>query len=345
QLAPRQRHIVLAECTRRQKHIADIRPVLRQALAITEARGRCHLTDLGTSWLSDWLNCKGLPKDWADIRDVFLTARALGQHDMPLTRRKLLAKPDGLRMAILQNAYGIKLRQTPSLARMRAALAGIALKRAFGNKLAPGFSTDGGVDANSSRLLAGELARKPRDFETDGKLIAALAAEAVHAAQADVGTLRLTILRAYFSRAAGPTASEQPVTAPPRMAARTAKPPADGKAPHANATANPAKATTTGRPDLEAFATAVLAAGEARAQGWPGNRKVLIGHLWEEVAAHHADWGLCDVEFQNMLVEAHRTGHLVLANADLKSKSDLADFERSAITYKNTVWHFIRLDT
>ncbi|MEO0673281.1 MAG: hypothetical protein AAFZ05_14795, partial [Pseudomonadota bacterium] len=233
--------------------------------AITEARGRCHLTDLGTSWLSDWLNCKGLPKDWADIRDVFLTARALGQHDMPLTRRKLLAKPDGLRMAILQNAYGIKLRQTPSLARMRAALAGIALKRAFGNKLAPGFSTDGGVDANSSRLLAGELARKPRDFETDGKLIAALAAEAVHAAQADVGTLRLTILRAYFSRAAGPTASEQPVTAPPRMAARTAKPPADGKAPQANATANLAKATTTGRPDLEAFSTAVLAAGEARA--------------------------------------------------------------------------------
>ncbi|MEO0671852.1 MAG: hypothetical protein AAFZ05_07475, partial [Pseudomonadota bacterium] len=109
--------------------------------------------------------------------------------------------------------------------------------------------------------------------------------------------------------------------------------------------ANPAKTATTGRPDLEAFATAVLAAGEARAQGWPGNRKVLISHLWEEVAAHHADWGLCDVEFQNMLVEAHRTGHLVLANADLKSKSDLADFERSAITYKNTVWHFIRLDT
>ncbi|MEO1265955.1 MAG: hypothetical protein AAFV26_09645, partial [Pseudomonadota bacterium] len=163
--------------------------------AISETRGRYHLTDLGASWVMDWLGVNALPKDWAEIRDIHLTARALDQTAMPLTRKKLLAKPDGLRMAILQNAYGIKLRQMPTLARLRAALAGVALKRAFGNKLAPGFSTDGGVDANSSRLLAGELARKPRDFGTDAKLIAALAAEAIGAAQADVSTLRLTVMR------------------------------------------------------------------------------------------------------------------------------------------------------
>ena len=45
-----------------------------------------------------------------------------------------------------------------------------------------------------------------------------------------------------------------------------------------------------------------------------------------------------------MLVEAHRSGQVMLANADLKNRTDLADFQRSAVTYKNTVWHFVRLE-
>jgi hypothetical protein len=45
-----------------------------------------------------------------------------------------------------------------------------------------------------------------------------------------------------------------------------------------------------------------------------------------------------------MLTEAHRCGLLVLANADLKDKRDLKDLQASAVTYKNTVWHFIRVE-
>ena len=45
-----------------------------------------------------------------------------------------------------------------------------------------------------------------------------------------------------------------------------------------------------------------------------------------------------------MLAEAHRLGALVLANADLKDKKNMAAIESSAVPYKNTVWHFVRVD-
>jgi hypothetical protein len=45
-----------------------------------------------------------------------------------------------------------------------------------------------------------------------------------------------------------------------------------------------------------------------------------------------------------MLAEAHRTGHLILASADLKGKHQMKEFQASAIAYKNMVWHFVRVD-
>ena len=45
-----------------------------------------------------------------------------------------------------------------------------------------------------------------------------------------------------------------------------------------------------------------------------------------------------------MLAGAHRAGQLVLASADLKNKEKIKDFEDSAILYKNTVWHFVRVE-
>ena len=45
-----------------------------------------------------------------------------------------------------------------------------------------------------------------------------------------------------------------------------------------------------------------------------------------------------------MLAEAHRSGHVVLSGADLKDKCDLRALEDSKILYKNTVWHFVRVE-
>lgn len=291
--------------------------LLDEGLA-TASRGRYQLTDAGRLSVATWLGARGLPGDWSELRDTHLMARALGQIDMPATRRNMLSRPDGLRMAIVQKAYGLRLRRVPTPARVRAALAGIALKRAFGNKLGPDFSVDGGVDANASRVLAGQLARRPQDFGTDSRLIGALAAEAIGAAQSDINTLRLVLVRQLVSEALGASPAALPTPAPP---------------------------AATERPDLETFAHAVLGAADGCAQGWPGNRKAFISSVWDAVREAQSQWALTEIEFKSMLVEAHRSGLVVLANADLKPKADLADFQRSAITYKNTVWHFIRLET
>ena len=45
-----------------------------------------------------------------------------------------------------------------------------------------------------------------------------------------------------------------------------------------------------------------------------------------------------------MLAEAHRSGQLALANADLKDKDNIKDVQDSAVVYRNAVFHFIRVD-
>jgi hypothetical protein len=67
-------------------------------------------------------------------------------------------------------------------------------------------------------------------------------------------------------------------------------------------------------------------------------------HAWRNVQERYPEWGLTEIEFKAMLTEAHRTGHIVLANADLKNKDNARDIQDSAISFKNTVWHFIRID-
>ena len=107
----------------------------------------------------------------------------------------------------------------------------------------------------------------------------------------------------------------------------------------------PARPAAATRPDLAGFANVVQSAASIRAEGWPGNRKAFISHVWSVVQEKHPEWGLTDIEFKAMLAEAHRTGHVVLANADLKDKKSMKDLQDSAVAYKNTVWHFVRVET
>ena len=104
----------------------------------------------------------------------------------------------------VQQAYGLPGRRTPSVAKLRCALAVVALERAFGNKIKSGLDSGKSLSAKAGRMLAGQLSRRPRDFGTDARLIAALAAEACGSSQPDAGALRQTILRNAIShRTAG----------------------------------------------------------------------------------------------------------------------------------------------
>lgn len=306
-------------------------------------RSRVELTEAGREAVQNALGGRLLPRAWGEIRDVRLIALALGIETAANARIKRLAKPDGLRAAILERAYGLKLRGAASPPRLRQALAVVALEQAFGNTLKGTIGSRTGLSAKAGRLLAGQLSHRPRDFGTDGRLIAALAAEQVGAFQTDADALRTAILRNFVTESMStPSPAPGIATAEPARTVHAA--PVARKSAVVVPGPRRARPAAASRPNLEGFASVVLRVADAHAEGWPGNRKAFISRVWQGIEAQHPEWGLTEIEFKAMLAEAHRTGHVVLANADLKDKKSLKDLQDSAVAYKNTVWHFIRVD-
>ena len=327
----------LAACAAHRMPLAHWRSLVeREIEALCEAGltrtvgTRLEASDAGVARAAIFLGLKSaLPRSWEEVHDVHLTAKALGLERHSGRRLAGLATPDGLRTAIVERAFGLKMRGLATPSRLRAALAAVALERAFGNQIKPSLSGKLGLSAKAGRWLAGQLAKKPRDYGTDARLIAALAAEHVGAAQADGATLRLALLRGYLNGADKPPVGPRPARTPPLRPRVVASLPA------------PAEPT---RPDLMGFAHEVRQHAEARAQGWPGNRKAYISHVWQRLRERRGEWGLSEIEFKCMLIEAHRAGSLALAHADMKDKSNIAELQESAVVYKNAVFHFVRVD-
>lgn len=283
---------------------------------------------------------------WSELRDLRLTAMALGFSGEPAKRLRSLITPDGLRFAILENAFKLRIKGVPTAARVREALAAAALRRAFGEKSTTELAGKLGLSAKASRLLAAQLSRKPRDFGTDSRLIATLAAEQVGASSTDPEAVRLALLRQFFAVVPGKAAAQKrppvrrPAVVEPRpVVARAETPAAPSPTPPPATLAVP-----SGRPDLAGFAAEVRKQAATAAQGWSGDRKAYISHVWRNVRDQHHQWNLSEIEFKCMLAEAHRLGQLVLANADLKDKSNIKDVQESAVVYRNAVFHFIRVD-
>lgn len=307
------------------------------------SRSRFTLTETGQEVAAQHLACKDLTAEWPELRDIRLVAAALGLAGESERRLRTLLRPDGLRAAILQQAYGLPGKRLPSPARLRNSLAVIALERAFGNKIKSGFNSGKALSARASRLLAGQLAQRPRDFGTDARLIAALAAEACGSVQSDAASLRSTLLRAEFAKRVAPELSAVPSLESKPSRGRGVR----GKAGRSGRTAAspaPPRPAAASRPDLKGFASIVNQAARLHGDGWPGNQKAFISKVWGSIQDMHPEWGLTNVEFKAMLTEAHRTGHIVLANADLKSKSNASAVQESAVSYKNTVWHYVRVE-
>ena len=292
--------------------------------AIAEARGRLKATAAGAALVNGELGTKAAGIGWGEMRDIRLVAKAL-EIEGDAARLKALARPDQLRAQVLARAYGFKLRRSASPSQVRARLADVALERAFGNRIKAGLGSRSGLSPKTARLLAGQLLRRPRTIGTDSRLIAMLAAEQAGASGTDAEALRTAILHSFFADVPGArTEAERPSKPKPPVA--------------------PPEPPAASRPDLPGFAREVQEAARSRAEGWPGNRKTFICHVWQSIAARHPGWGVSEVEFKAMLAEAHRTGHLALAGADLKDKSQMREFQASAIAYKNMVWHFVRVD-
>jgi len=306
---------------------------LAAAGLIAAAGSRIEASAAGVARAAIFLGLKGnLPRSWDDVLGVRLVAKALGLECEAGKRLAALATPDGLRAAIVQKAFGLKSKGVATPSRLRAGLAAVALARAFGNKFKAEAAGKTGFSPKAGRLLAAQLAKRPRDFGTDSRLVAALAAEHVGAAQSGFGALRLAVLRRYLDGA------EKPATPPRRPLAKAPLPRPRLVEPE------PVPQPPMGRPDLAGFAQEVRRHAGDKAQGWPGNRKAYISHVWHTVRERRPEWGLSEIEFKCMLTEAHRAGSLALANADLKDNSNIAQLQDSAVVYKNAVFHFIRVD-
>jgi hypothetical protein len=300
---------------------------------VLESGGHLRLSEVGGDRVRRFLAVKGpLPRTWSELRDGRLVAKALGLERLPSKDLKALARPDGLRAAVVQTAYKLKLKGLATPARLRSALAAIALQRAFGNGIGAGLAGKGVLSAKAARLLAGQLATAPRDFGTDRRLIAALAAEHLGAKHADFAALRRALLCRFLESALTPAVSQ-----PPSSAATSVPPPA-------LASPLPSAPPLLARPDLAGFVGEVRRQAAAQAQGWVGDRKAYISHVWRALAQRRSDWRLSEIEFKCMLVEAHRAGQLALMHADLKDHKSIKDVQDSAVVYKNAVFHFVRVD-
>jgi hypothetical protein len=319
-----------------------------------------EITDAGRLRAQMLIGGKGpWPKTWSELLATRLMAKSLDLVSEPANRLKLLAKPDGLRAAILQQAFGVKIKGVPTASRVRSALAIVALERAFGNKIRAGVQGKTGLSAKAGRTLASQLALSQRAFGTDSRLVSALAAEQVGADDTDIVSLQAALLRRYVTGTmAAPVAAKS--AKPKRTTQRKTRPktalpaaPADTDTEQnsmpsttlaAVATAAASGLEHASRPDLPAFASAVRSHAAERATGWPGNRKAFISHVWSTVQTTRAEWGLTEIEFKCMLAEAHRAGHVVLAHADLKDAATIKDVQASAVSFKNAVFHFVRVD-
>jgi hypothetical protein len=303
---------------------------------IRDSRSRLRLAESGENHVARYFNEKQAhTRTWSDQRDIWLVAKAIGVDASKLALRSALSRADGLSALVIQHAFGLSVRQALSPSKLRAALALVALERAFGGNVKEGLGKGAALSAKAGRVLAGQLLHKPRELPTDTRLIAALCADQANVQRLDVDALRLVVLRRLAS-ADAPIAPLPGLKPGLRVARESLPTPIAELRPQAEATPQ--------RPGLAQFSAGVLNAARTSAEGWPGARKAFISRVWDAIRTSHPDWGLSEIEFKDMLAGAHRAGQLVLTGADLKNKQNIKEFEDSAILYKNTVWHYVRVE-
>jgi hypothetical protein len=319
---------------------------LTGAQLIAESKSRLTATDKGYRVAEEsFAASRTFPASWADAKTSLILG-ALAASDTP-SIRKGIGRPEGLAALIVQHHFGKMTARVLSPADLRAELAIIALERAFGNKIKTGLGRGAGLPAKAGRILAGQLFRSPREISSDGKLVIQLAAEITGAREGSASTLELALLRTLLSPSeengrAEPARPQQRVEPAKRTPRAPTPKPANDRLPLEEAQ-QPPLSRVASPPDIQEFCQAVVDAARPVAEGWPGNRKAFISLVWKAIRNARPDWGLSEIAFKGMLAEAHRSGLLELATADLKDGRDLKSLEDSKILYKNTVWHFVRV--
>ena len=180
-------------------------------------------------------------------------------------------------------------------------------------------------------MMGAKLLKSRHVVESDGELLACLAAEAVGAMNESAAELRQMLFRQLItSRESSPLAGDN----------------------EGHVTSNHLQATGEPNPNgtIEA-APPPLALFTSEVNHRRGNRRRLAGQpprLYFSCLAGPArkipPLAPQRGAVQEMILSAHRSGQLRLAIADLRDKTNLDDVTQSRIAYKNSEWHFIRVE-
>ena len=262
------------------------------------------------------LRQKRMPtSSWHEIRDGHLVALALGLTPNAKLIARLLSA-EGLRCVIIAEFF--KLDTAPeevTLDELRLYLAKVAERRG----LTAGIRTEPIDEATLTQkdavMMGAKLLKSRQVVESDGELMACLAAELIGAVNESAGELRQMLYHRLISAKDTGAVEETPI-----------------------------QNVSQTLPPLEEFAAVVLEIASSSAVGWPGNKKAYISHVWRDLRVKFQRWGLSNAEYKELIFEAHRAGLLRLAIADLRDKNNVQDVNDSRISYKNSEWHFIRTE-
>jgi len=167
---------------------------LLSAGLIRNDRSRYRASEAGADATARFLREKeSHARAWSEQRDIWLVAKVLGVDAAKPGIRTALTRPEGLNALIVQSSFGLNLRQALSPSKLRAALALLALERAFGNNVKSGLNRGAALSAKAGLVLASQLLQNPREVNTDSRLVSMLSAEQVGATRADIEIRPCTI--------------------------------------------------------------------------------------------------------------------------------------------------------
>lgn len=306
-----------------------LRPVRANAYVATEI---CEQRAL------NFLRIPRLPKaPWHEIRDGYLIAISLGlPPSLPVVAR--LTSAEGLRSALLIRHFNLPFDvATVTMDELRLGLARLAEKKGLTSGIRAASLAESDLKQKEAVMMGAKLLKSGHVVESDGELLACLAQEVVGAVNESAAELRQMLFRQLISsRESSEVNRRSGASGNPEIMQEQDQPVA-GRALSDEGHEPP--------PPLPVFTKEVLAIAESIAEGWPGNRRAFISHIWQALRGKFPHWNLSEEQYKDMILNAQRAGLLRLAIADLRDKTNVEDVANSRIVYKNSEWHFIRVDS
>ena len=240
---------------------------------------------------------------WPIVRDKYLAAKAVGLRIRTSLDYKKVT-PSAIAAAVLKRALDLPLEPMATLAVARDAVCWKV------------------IGVNSAKKFAGKDA------------FPFMAAMLPMVDEALKGRVTERLLVAQISGARNPT----PGAVAEALVKNLVFGPSDVGGPSSPARTQPGAHTLP----LGEFAARVQEVTDTAPTGTFGLDKVFISHVWRHFVERGYSGGMTESEFKDRLLAAHRGRLITLAGEDFPDRRDSGDINKSAISYLNATYHYVR---